>query len=84
MAIYPSTLAWKILWTEEPGGLQFMGSQKNNINNPQLTTLMEQSQVRPGSLTGRGVTVEDIREGEHAWDHIQPRTVPTKCWSQKN
>ena len=22
-----SILAWKILWTEEPGGLQFMGSQ---------------------------------------------------------
>ena len=23
-----STLAWKISWTEEPGGLQSMGSQK--------------------------------------------------------
>ena len=28
MATHSSTLAWKILWTEEPGGLQFMGSQK--------------------------------------------------------
>ena len=26
MAIHSSTLAWKILWTEEPGGLQSMGS----------------------------------------------------------
>ena len=26
MAPYSSTLAWKILWTEEPGGLQSMGS----------------------------------------------------------
>ena len=25
---YSSTLAWKILWTEEPGRLQFMGSQR--------------------------------------------------------
>ena len=25
MATHSSTLAWKILWTEEPGGLQFMG-----------------------------------------------------------
>ena len=25
MATYSSTLAWKIPWTEEPGGLQFMG-----------------------------------------------------------
>ena len=28
MATHSSTLAWKILWTEEPGGLQFMGSQR--------------------------------------------------------
>ena len=26
MAPHSSTLAWKILWTAEPGGLQFMGS----------------------------------------------------------
>ena len=26
MAIYSSTLAWKIPWMEEPGGLQSMGS----------------------------------------------------------
>ena len=28
MAIHSSTLAWKILWVEEPGGLQSMGSQR--------------------------------------------------------
>ena len=27
MATHSSFLAWKILWTEEPGGLQSMGSQ---------------------------------------------------------
>ena len=27
MAPHSSTLAWKIPWTEEPGGLQSMGSQ---------------------------------------------------------
>ena len=27
MATHSSTLAWKIRWTEEPGGLQSMGSQ---------------------------------------------------------
>ena len=27
MATHPSILAWKISWTEEPGGLQSMGSQ---------------------------------------------------------
>ena len=28
MATHSSILAWRILWTEEPGGLQFMGSQR--------------------------------------------------------
>ena len=28
MAPHSSILAWKILWTEEPGRLQSMGSQK--------------------------------------------------------
>ena len=28
MATHSSILAWRIPWTEEPGGLQFMESQK--------------------------------------------------------
>ena len=28
MATHSSILAWEILWTEEPGGLQFMGLQR--------------------------------------------------------
>ena len=28
MVTHFSTLAWKIPWTEEPGGLQSMGSQR--------------------------------------------------------
>ena len=28
MATYSSILAWKIPWTEEPGGLQAMGSKR--------------------------------------------------------
>ena len=28
MATHPSTLAWKIPWMEEPGGLQSTGSQR--------------------------------------------------------
>ena len=40
MATHSSIFAWEILWTEEPGGLQSMGSQEldmtellNNSNN---------------------------------------------------
>ena len=28
MAIYSSTIAWKIPWTEEPGRLRSMGTQR--------------------------------------------------------
>ena len=31
MATPSSVLAWRIPWTEEPGGLQSMGSQKSRI-----------------------------------------------------
>ena len=36
MTAYSSVLAWKIPWTEEPGGLQSMGSQRirhNRVTN---------------------------------------------------
>ena len=29
IATRSSILAWRILWTEEPGGLQFVGSQES-------------------------------------------------------
>ena len=32
MATHSSILAWRILWTEEPGGLQFTGSQRVRHN----------------------------------------------------
>ena len=32
MATHSSTLAWRILWTEEPGGLQSMGSQESDTS----------------------------------------------------
>ena len=32
MATHSSILAWEIPWTEEPGGLQSMGSQKVGHN----------------------------------------------------
>ena len=28
MAIYSSILSWRVLWTEEPGGLQSRGFQR--------------------------------------------------------
>ena len=38
MATHSSILAWKIPWTEEPGGLQSTGSQKIQTGLEQLST----------------------------------------------
>ena len=40
MATHSSTLAWKIPWTEEPGRLQSMGSQRVGHNWATLLTYM--------------------------------------------
>ena len=37
MAAHSSTLAWKIAWTEEPGRLQSMGSQR--VRHDRATSL---------------------------------------------
>ena len=38
MAIHSSILAWRIPWTEEPGGLQATGSQRVGHNWSELST----------------------------------------------
>ena len=35
MATYSGILAWRIPWTEEPGGLQSMGSQESDATKQQ-------------------------------------------------
>ena len=37
MATHSSILAWRIPWTEEPGGLQPMGSQEPNMTEKRST-----------------------------------------------
>ena len=34
MAAHSSTLAWKIPWMEEPGGLQSMGHKESDMTEP--------------------------------------------------
>ena len=42
MTTYSSILAWEFLWTEEPGGLQFMGLQRigHNLATKTITTIL--------------------------------------------
>ena len=44
MATHSSFLAWRIPWTEEPGGLQFMGSQ--GIRQNLVTKQQQQLEIR--------------------------------------
>ena len=41
-ATYSHILAWKIPWTEEPGGLWSMGSQKNHTRFSDYTMILSQ------------------------------------------
>ena len=47
MATHSSILAWEIPWTEEPGGLQMMGSQRVGHDGATNTTLLLLAK-RPG------------------------------------
>ena len=42
MAIHSTTIAWKIPWTEEPGRLQAMGSQRDTTERLNFTFFMVQ------------------------------------------
>ena len=49
MAIYSSILAWKILWTEESGRLQSMGSQRV-ISSAQFSSVAQSCPYCPPNL----------------------------------
>ena len=50
METHSSILAWRIPWTEEPGGLQSMGSQKS------WTGLRDQTSNKTSTFSRRGST----------------------------
>ena len=58
MATHPSTLAWKIPWTEEPGGLPSMGSHRvgqdwSNLAGSRDITWRKKWQPTPVFLSGK-------------------------------
>ena len=46
MATHSSILVWRILWTEEPGGLQSMGSKR--LDTTEATERNTQHSTRDG------------------------------------
>ena len=64
MATHSSTLAWKILWMEEPGGLQSMGLLRVGHGftftfhfHPLEKEMATHSRFLPGESQGRGSLV---------------------------
>ena len=79
MATHSSTLAWKIPWTEEPGGLQSMGSLRVGHDWATSLSLFPFMHWRrkwqptpvflPGESQGRGSLVGCLSMGSHRVGH---------------
>ena len=94
MAAHSSTLAWKIPWMEEPGGLQFMGSLRVGhdwATSLSLFTFMhwrrkwQPTQVfLPGEPQGRepgGLPSMGSHRVRHDWSNLAAATTISKCVS---
>ena len=52
MATHSSILAWRVPWTEEPGGLQPMGSQKSwTLSDCIITTTKQETYLNVKRVT---------------------------------
>ena len=58
MAPHSSTLAWKVPWTEEPGGLQSMGSLRvSHVISPCSVTVSVHDQPRDQCMICHRISV---------------------------
>ena len=70
MVPHSSTLAWKIPWTEEPGGLQSMGSLESDTTE-RLHSHVSLSCIGEGNGNPLQCScLEDPRDGEAWWAAI--------------
>ena len=70
MAPHSSTLAWQIPWTEEPGGLQSMGSQRGWTRLSDFTFTLHFSLSHIGEGNGNPLQysfLENPRDGGAWW-----------------
>ena len=79
MATHSSTLAWKIPWMKEPGGLQSTGSQKSDTTEPlHFTFIIGDWNAKGGSQETPGVTG---KFGLGVWNEAGQRLIE---FSQQN
>ena len=86
MATHPNILAWRVLWTEEPGGLLSMGSHRVGHDRSDLAcmhatekAMATRSRVlawripetgEPGGLLTMGCTELDTTEATQQQQHL--------------
>ena len=75
MAPHSSTLAWRIPWTGDPGGLQCMGSHRVGLD--QVTSLSRIGEGNGNSL--QYSCLESPRVGDAWWAAIYG---VTQCWTR--
>ena len=72
MTTYSSTLAWRIPWTKEPGGLQSMGSQRVRHRHDRLSKQRNRSaSVITYYFTTSGKLLSSSNWASHIWRAIE-------------
>ena len=74
MATHFSILAWRIPWTEEPGGLQTMGSQESDTTEVTKHARRNMRLLFPASNSFQDVD-KNARSGLAAWRHYSSSEV---------
>ena len=54
MATHSSVPAWRILWTDEPGGIQYVGLQRVALSRKPRTLLLSPGEKRFGVVPSQG------------------------------
>ena len=72
-----SSFVWEIPWTEEPGGLQSMGSQKSRTQLSSYTAAATKSFCRCAMLAMQHqVRSMQLRSAHHPWEEATYRALP--------
>ena len=71
VAIHSSTLAWKIPWTEEPGRLQSMGSQR--VRHDWVTSLSPSGQLSVSSAFSFLALMINVWSYKIIWQNFQSK-----------
>ena len=90
MAPHSSTLAWKIPWTEEPGRLQSLGSQRvrhNCATSLSLFTLVHWRRkwqptpmFLPGESQGQGAWWAAVYGVAQSWTRLKQLSSSSRGW----